>query len=123
MAMTDDALEVLVGKLLRFGVLASAIVVAAGGVFYLAQHHAEAVNYHTFAGEPAALCSVPGIWISALHLDSAAVVQLGILLLIATPIGRVALAVVGFHLECDRLYTFVSLIVLGILMFSIMHAA
>lgn len=121
--MTDDALEILVGKLLRLGVLASAIVVAAGGLFYLAQHHSEAVRYNTFIGEPAALRSVPGIWLSALHLDSAAIVQLGILLLIATPIGRVALAVVGFHLERDRLYTLVSLIVLGILMFSIMHAA
>ena len=121
--MTDQSLEILVGKLLRLGVLASAVVVGAGGFFYLVQHHSDAVSYDNFTGEPAVLRSVPAIWISALHLDSAAIVQLGILLLIATPIARVALAAVGFHLERDRLYTIVSLVVLGILMFSLMHAA
>ena len=121
--MTDNQLEIFIGKLLRLGVLISALVVAAGGVLYLVQHHSDVVDYRTFAGEPADLRSVPGIWNSTLHLDSAAIVQLGILLLIATPIARVALAAVGFHLERDRLYTFVSLVVLGILLFSIMHAA
>jgi uncharacterized membrane protein len=37
-------------------------------------------------------------------------------------VARVALAVVGFALEKDRLYAIVSLIVLAILAFSLMHA-
>jgi len=49
--------------------------------------------------------------------------QVGLLLLILTPIVRVAVAVVGFLLERDRLYTVVSLIVLVILMFSLIHAS
>ena len=112
----------LVGKLLRLGVLISALVVALGGVLYLVQRHSDAVSYRTFNGEEADLRSVSGIWISALHLRSDAVIQLGMLLLIATPIARVALAALGFYLEKDHLYVVVSLTVLAILLFSIMHA-
>ena len=50
-------------------------------------------------------------------------IQLGLLLLIATPVARVAMAVIGFHLERDRLYEVVSLIVLAVLAFSLMHAS
>ena len=47
--------------------------------------------------------------------DASAIIQVGILLLIATPVARVAFAVIGFAIERDRLYTFVSLAVLVIL--------
>jgi len=89
---------------------------------YLVQRHSDLVNYQAFQGEPQYLRSVSGIWLSALHLQSDAIIQLGMLLLIATPIARVALAAVGFYLERDHLYVTVSLIVLAILLFSIMHA-
>lgn len=120
--MTDRTLEILVGKLLRVGVLISALVVAIGGALYLVRHHADVVNYKVFHGENPDLRSITGIWASVLHLHSDAVIQLGLLLLIATPIARVALAAVGFYLEKDRLYVVVSLTVLAILIFSIMHA-
>ena len=59
---------------------------------------------------------------SAFHLHSRGVIQLGLLLLIATPVARVVFAVIGFHLERDRMYTIVSLIVLAVLVFSLLHA-
>ena len=120
--MTDQQLEVLVGKLLRAGVLFSAMVVAAGGALYLVQHHAELIDYGSFRGEKTDLRTLSGIVGLALHLKSAGIIQLGLVLLIATPIARVALAALGFYLEKDHLYAIVSLIVLGILIFSIMHA-
>jgi|SRR5579859_723122 len=120
--MTDRALEILVGRLLRLGVLISALVVAVGGALYLVRHYVDTVNYRVFQGENPDLRSIAGIWASALHLHSDAIIQLGLLLLIATPIARVALAAVGFYLEKDRLYVVVSLTVLAILIFSIMHA-
>jgi uncharacterized membrane protein len=43
---------------------------------------------------------------------------LGILLLIATPVCRVIFGVVGFALLRDKLYTVISLLVLGVLLFS-----
>jgi uncharacterized membrane protein len=68
------------------------------------------------------LRSIGGIVTSAAHLQTDAMIQLGLLLLIATPIARVALAVVGFYLDGDRLYVAVSLLVFGILMFSLLHS-
>jgi uncharacterized membrane protein len=120
--MNDKTLEVLVGKLLRAGVLTSALVVAAGGALYLVQHHGDAVNYEVFHSESADLRSVRGITNLALHLDSEGIIQLGLLLLIATPVARVALAAWGFYLEQDHFYAAVSLLVLAILIFSLMHA-
>ena len=58
-----------------------------------------------------------------MHLQSDAMIQLGLLLLIATPVFRVALAAVGFYLEGDRLYVGVSVIVLTILLLSLIHSA
>ena len=60
---------------------------------------------------------------SAFHLQSRGMIQLGLLLLIATPVARVVFAVIGFYLERDRMYTIVSLIVLAVLVFSLMRAA
>ena len=48
------------------------------------------------------------------------VIQLGLLLLIATPIARVAFSVVGFALERDRMYVVFTLIVLAILLYSLL---
>lgn len=121
--MTDERLEIFIGNLLRLGVLISALVVAAGGAFYLAQHGREIVDYHVFTSQLPELRNLAGISIAAFHLRSDGIMQLGLVLLIATPIARVVLAVVGFYLEGDRLYVVVSLIVLAILVYSLMHAA
>ena len=41
------------------------------------------------------------------------------MLLLATPVARVAFSVVAFALQRDRLYVAVTLVVLGILLYSI----
>lgn len=120
--MDDRRLEIIIGNLLRAGVLLAAATVFAGGMLYLVQHHAETVHFRTFRMDAQELRDVPGIVKSAYRLDSEGLIQLGLLLLIATPVARVAMAVVGFGLERDRLYVVVSLIVLGVLLFSLMHA-
>jgi uncharacterized membrane protein len=120
--MTDEKLEVIIGGLLRTGVLASAVVVLLAGIVFVAEHHAESVSYAKFQPERSELESITGIFHSARFLRPDAIIQLGLLLLIATPIARVAFAAAGFSLEGDRLYVAVSLIVLSILLFSIIHA-
>jgi uncharacterized membrane protein len=47
------------------------------------------------------------------------VIQLGLLLLVATPIARVALSLIGFFRQGDRKYVVITAIVLGILLFSL----
>lgn len=120
--MDDRRLEIQIGSLLRAGVLVAATTVLLGGVVYLVQNHAEPIHYNTFHEEGSDLRTLPGITRSALNLRSEGLIQLGVLLLIATPIARVVFAVAGFALEKDRLYTLVSLIVLAILVFSLLHA-
>jgi len=121
--VTDEKLESLIGNILRTGVMASAVVVAVAGGLYLIQHYAEPVHYGTFQMENSNLRTLHGIVAGASRLRSDATIQLGLLLLIATPIARVALDAIGFYLERDRLYVGVSLTVLAVLIFSLMHSA
>ncbi len=120
--MNDRRLEGIIGQLLRAGVLLAAAIVTAGGVSYLVQHHADRVNYRTFVAGGQSVRTLPGIVASAAHFDSEGLIQFGLLLLIATPVARVAIALVGFALERDRLYTVVSLTVLLILALSLIRA-
>jgi uncharacterized membrane protein len=46
-------------------------------------------------------------------------IQLGIILLIATPVLRVAVSLVGFALERDRVYVAITGLVLAILLYSL----
>ena len=48
----DKSVEVFLGRLLRWGVLLAALVVFAGGVWFLVESHDVAQNYKTFRGEP-----------------------------------------------------------------------
>jgi uncharacterized membrane protein len=112
--------EQLVGNLLRIGVFIAAVVAILGGIAYLLQHGGTRPDYAIFHGEPAALRSLTGIVTGAIALDRASVVQLGIILLIATPIARVLFTLVAFAVRRDWLYVIVSGIVLVLLGFSLL---
>jgi uncharacterized membrane protein len=121
-AWTDKRVELIIGDLLRAGVVLAAAVVVAGAVIYLVRHGNALPQYRVFQGEPANLRSVSGILADALALRGRGVIQLGLLLLIATPVARVAFSVVAFALQRDRLYVMVTLLVLGVLIFSLTGA-
>ncbi|MGD0479908.1 MAG: DUF1634 domain-containing protein [Terracidiphilus sp.] len=120
--MDDRRLETVIGRLLQVGVLLAAAAVSVGAVAYLVQHHADRVDYRNFVAGAPGVCTFPGIVRSAARFESLGIIQFGLLLLIATPVARVALAIAGFALQRDRLYTVVSAIVLLILLASLLHA-
>ncbi len=120
--MDDRRLENIIGQLLRSGVLLSAGIVTLGGILYLARFHAAPASFRSFAAGGADIRTVQGILRSAAQFRAEGLMQVGLVLLILTPVARVVLAVVGFALERDRLYTVVSLLVLAILAFSLLHA-
>jgi uncharacterized membrane protein len=120
MMLTDEQLDQVVGNVLRGGVLLAFVIVALGGFLYLLQHHADTELYTQFSGA-GSLQTLGGIWESAKLFNSEGLIQLGLVVLIATPIVRVVMAVLGFALTGDHLYFFVSLIVLSILVYSITH--
>jgi uncharacterized membrane protein len=117
--LTDQKVDTIIGALLRDGVILSASVVAAGGIWYLIQYGMTPPGYHVFRGEPEYLRHMRGIigGISGFHCRR--MIQLGLVLLIATPVARVAFSVVAFLLQRDRAYVAITLIVLAVLLFSL----
>jgi uncharacterized membrane protein len=116
---TDRKVEDLIGNLLRAGVLLSAFVVFCGGVVYLARHGNEPADYRVFHGEPSELRTIAGVLREALWFQGRGIIQLGLLLLIATPVARVGLSILGFAAERDRMYVGFAAIVLVILLYSL----
>ena len=116
---TDDDVDQLLGNLLRMGVIVATMVAAIGGVLYLAQHGTQPTDHRAFHGEPTELRHVGSIVRAAISLNTAAIVQLGLVLLIATPVARVAMSLVAFVLQRDRVYIVVTSIVLALLIFSL----
>lgn len=115
----DHRVEQLVGRLLQIGVLVAAAVVVIGGVAMLVRHGGTTADFRVFRGEPAMLRSVDGIVRGVLAHDGRAIVQLGLVLLIATPVARVALTLVAFVMQRDRLYTIMTAVVLALLLYGV----
>jgi uncharacterized membrane protein len=118
----DDArMEAIMGRLLQLGVLLSASAVLTGGVMFLRAHAGDRASYRMFIAHPLELRHPAALLSGLVRGDASAIVELGILLLIATPICRVIFAVVGFAIERDRLYVAISLIVLAVLLFGMLR--
>ncbi|HTV59539.1 MAG TPA: DUF1634 domain-containing protein [Verrucomicrobiae bacterium] len=108
-----------IGTLLRTGVVLSALLVFVGGMVYVFRHPSIPINYRTFSGEPDNLRHIAGIVQASLSFHGRAIIQLGLLLLIATPVMRVAFSVFAFAMEKDWKYVVVTLIVLVLLLYSL----
>lgn len=114
--------EQYIGKLLRYGVMLSCAITIFGGIVYLVQHHGQTADYtpvpsgQPFPGVQSYLREFVTIMPSVLNMDGAAIIQLGILVLIATPIIRVAFSAFSFLIERDYLYVGITLIVLAIIL-------
>jgi uncharacterized membrane protein len=117
--LDDERVEGLIANLLRAGVVIAALVLIGGAVPYLAENPAAHVDYRTFHGAPDNLRSVHGIIRTAFSGDPRGIMQLGLLLLIATPIARVMFSAVAFAIEGDRMYVGFTLIVLAVLLYSL----
>jgi uncharacterized membrane protein len=117
--LNDKQVEALIGQVLRAGTILSCAVTIIGVGLYLLQHASAVPNYHVFHAVNGKLVHLGDLLPSAFHGNPVAIIQLGILLLIATPVARVAFLVGAFALERDRLYVAVSALVLAILLYSL----
>ena len=117
--LTDQQVETSIGNLLRISVIIAALVVLLGGIIYLVRFMGTHPDYRVFTGEPRDLRTVSGILRDSLTIHSRGIIQLGLLVLIATPVARVILALFAFALQRDRIYVVVSLIVLTVLIYSL----
>ena len=107
------------GNVLRLGVAVAALLVAAGGVAYLLERGDHATHYRTFGAAASSLTTPTAIVHGALALDPAAIIALGLVVLVLTPVARVVFALLAFAEQRDRLYVIFCLIILGVLFFGL----
>ncbi|SRR5712692_649680 len=120
---TDRRVENVIGNLLRAGVFLAAVVVLAGGIIYLIHQGHSPADYRIFQGEPTDLRQIGGIFRESMALHGRGIIQFGLLLLIATPVARVAFSIFGFAAERDWMYVVFTVIVLLILLYSLVGSS
>ena len=116
--MTPERFREMVSGVLIVGVVVSAAFIAVGFVAALAVGwQGSLVGAVAVTSATTDFSNLPG---RLATLEPAAIVQLGLVTLLATPVARVAASVVGFALEGDRLYAAITTAVLLILLISIL---
>ena len=118
--LSEHEVEQLIGRLLQVGVLLAAAVTLVGGILLLRDHASASPIFSTFHGQPGNLTSLVGILRGVRAGQSDSIVQLGIVLLIATPIARVAFTLVAFAIQRDRTYVLITLLVLVLLLYGLL---
>lgn len=111
--------ERLLGRVLIGGVLLAAVLVIAGGGFYLLQHGAARPDYVRFNPESgAAFHSLSGTLSELAHGRSRAIIQLGLFVLVLLQSARVALCMWIFGRVREWPYLLMSLFLLAVLLHS-----
>lgn len=121
---TERDVQLYIGKLLRYGVMTSCAITLFGGVIYLFQHRGIVPDYspiptgQPFPGVADYLREISTILPRILTFDGAAIIQFGVVILIATPVARVAFSAISFLIEKDYMYVVITLIVLLIIIMN-----
>jgi uncharacterized membrane protein len=104
--------ELVISNVLRGGVILSAAVVLLGALMFYWRYFTDAQPSHPEGTFPHSLSALARGLAAG---DPQAVIVLGLLLLLATPVLRVAVSIVAFALERDWRYTAITTLVLLIL--------
>ncbi len=115
----DKDIQVILGMLLRVGVIISMSIVLLGGIIFLIHNKGVITDYKVFKPELAKFSSIAAIFKGLLTFQGDAIVQFGVLMLIFTPVARIVFAVFSFLIEKDYLYVLIGLIILAILAISL----
>lgn len=115
----DQDIEIIVGNLLRAGVIISSAIIVIGAIIYLWQSGHQHPNYHKFEGMNNTFYSLSYVINGVSKLSGEHIIQLGVLVLIATPVARIVFSIIGFIKENDNLYIIITFLVLFIILGSI----
>jgi uncharacterized membrane protein len=122
-ALGESKLQRVISIALRTGVTVASVIGIVGGMLFLARHGAQPVSFRLFDGTNSPYASVTAVGKALNSGDHStrdlAIAQLGIVVLLLTPIIRVALSIVGFLMERDRAYVVITSVVLVTLMASV----
>ena len=116
---SDEHVEQFIGRLLQLGVIVAAVVTIIGAIILLTSIGGSTADFRVFRGASSNLRSVGAIVRGVAALDGRAITQLGLVLLILTPVARVALTLWAFLRQHDRLYVLVTTIVLALLLYGL----
>jgi uncharacterized membrane protein len=111
--LSSKKMEELIGLILTMGTLVSALLVIIGGTWYLIQEGSQ--NWHT---------ELMAVAVTEFNLSfsATAIIEVGLLSLVATQLLRVALLVWYYAVQRDYRFTFISFFVLLVLIYSV-HSA
>jgi uncharacterized membrane protein len=120
-----NSMNTLLGIVLRSGVVLSGVSIAVGATLFIANHSLDdTASYLTYNSNliphgnfPASLTSIAS---GLASLDPSSIIQLGFLILLATPVARVAMSLFLFAAERDRKFVYLTAAVLAILLFSML---
>ena len=108
----NKKMQQLIGSTLRIGVMTACCIAILGGANNLISDGSETMpDYYKFHGEPTPLTSLSGIFGGLIHLKAANLIQLGVLVLMLTPITRIILSLFDFAHQRDWLYVAITTIV------------
>jgi uncharacterized membrane protein len=116
----DQQVERIIALLLQGGVVLAIVVVLLGAVLYLGEDGRRIADFQVFRGEPWDLRHTPSVLAAAAAGQGQAVIQLGVLILIATPVARVIFALLAFARDRDLTYIVVTAIVLAVLLYGML---
>jgi len=119
----DQKMDAIMGILLRSGVILAALIVLVGGILFLMRHKTPVTDYHIFSGEPTDLRTISGIFANVKAFRARGLIQLGLLVLIATPVARVVFSLLAFMYLKDWKYVVFTAMVLGLLLYSLLGSA
>jgi uncharacterized membrane protein len=120
-AISDHEVELRLATVLQVGVVAATALVMAGGVLYLIRYGATPPHHTIYIGEPDNLKRVSGIVKGAFALSGRGLIQLGLLVLIATPVARVGFSLYAFARQRDPTYVLITAVVLVLLVGSLLQ--
>ncbi len=126
--LSRDQVDVLIGNVLRYGVLLCALVIIAGVALAAARPSRAGASMSevlpqltrgALVGAAAPPASLGTFLHGASYADPLVLISLGIILLILLPVVRVALTILIFIIERDQIYVAIATFVLGVLLFGL----
>ena len=113
-------IQLLIARTLRWGVGIACALAVVGGAMYLWQHGGDPMKDYTHFPADAessrtAYTTLEGIFSGVMGLTAVGWIQLGVVVLLLTPMMRVALSLVDFVKERDWLYAFITAVVLYVI--------
>ena len=120
-----ELMSSVIGRVLRYGVILSAATVLFGTILLASSSGvSDSADFLVYLSNQvphlAGFVSLQGLLSGVVGLQAYSWIELGVIFLIATPVSRVAISVLLFAAERDRLYVIITAVVLALLLFSLL---